>query len=202
MKKFYKIAKSEKNDLSKDDILKMIKLMSEDDEDFVEYVENFDTKTKFTFSKYDRYISKKEAEKKRKLEEDRLELIIKEAQEKLKALKAEKNNGLFVRETQSSHNKTKSIEVITQRNIDQMSGKENNASKAIDVREALEILKEYIDDAKITIKGKAFVNVLTDNGYRTFKTLNELEEFEEMNDIESDEYNYGRIYSISIVSKQ
>lgn len=210
MKKLLKVFKNEKNKhLTKDDLVNMFDSYVKDDK-FNDFINEFDTTQKFTYKKFDRYVEKKKAEEKEKKEKDELkqqiedlERAAREAKEKLSAMNAKKNHGLFVRELESKHNKTKSIEVITQKNLDQMKNKSGkNISEPIDVPLALKILKDYISDNDITINGNFFVNVLADNGHHTFATLKDLEEFDEIDDITSEEYKLGRIFAISIVSMQ
>lgn len=200
MEKFYQITKKNEK-LDSNDFKRILELYHEN-KDFKEYFDDFDTKKKFTLKKFDSYIEKKKEEDKLKKEEEELLQQLNEANAKLDAFYAKKKNQLFVREFLGKHNNLKYIEVITQKNLDQMSNESGkNESEEIDVKKALKMLKNYIDDNETSIEGKLKINVLAEKGYVTYGTLRSLEVLRHLTDFDSEEYKFEKIYAISVVWK-
>lgn len=196
------------NGFKKKEVLKLFGMSYKpDNEYFIKYINKFDLEDDFSFEKLEKYEKKKTEEKKRQEEIEKTKKQVEDNKKALEEAEAKlqellnpklKPDDLFVRIFKSEHNKTTCIEAITEKNLLCMTDK-NMRPQQINVDDALEILRKYIKKNKIKLNGTILINVLASGGYLTFKTLNNLAEFNAIEDIEMEEYSIDKIYAIQIV---
>lgn len=197
------------NGLERKDILKLFGMTYKpDNEYFIKYINKFDLEDDdFSFDDLEKYEKKKAQEKKRKEEIEKAKKqvednkkALEEAEAKLKELLNPKRepDDLFVRIFKNEHNKTTCIEAITEKNLLCMTDI-NMIPQQINVNNALKILRKYIKKNKIKLNGTILINVLASGGFLTFKSLNNLAEFNAIKNIEMEEYSIDKIYAVQIV---